>query len=494
MTGMRLLLNAAWNYSSTLIGGLVGLALVPYVTRHMPAEEYGLALFALATAEIFLLFDFGLFGLLPRGFLAERANPDGQPSRLVGTAVLASAGLGALAGGAAIAVGFGVARFAPIEQTTAAQLGPTILAVGGMIVLAFPGEALTRVYEAENRFTLLAWLNGSLGIARAALTILFLRAGAGASGIVGAVAIVAGLRFVALASPFLLRRVGLWPVPLRWDWPRLRATWRSGGWAALDNIAHHVSFSIDALVLFALHSSRSVSLFGVANKLPLHAGIAIDRGVAVILPSMAHHHVVGDPRETVRLFVTALRFTLLATLPVFMVGVAVATPLLVLWAGQDYGAAAPTLRWLLGRMAGAAIAVPCITVLYAVNAVAADAKIAVAEASLNLALTIALVPAFGAAGAASATAVTHVGTTVCWLLPTACVRAGIPLVRVIVESTRGLLLPVVVCLAVLGVMVAFTDPRNHVHRVLGGGVAAAAYAAAAWSRRRVLWPSVAGAS
>jgi O-antigen/teichoic acid export membrane protein len=486
MSDRRLFVNAAWNYSGTFAEGLVGLVLVTYIARHVSPAEYGLALFALTLAEVFMLFDFGLFGLLPRGYLAERARPDGRPMQLVGSALIATAALGLLACGVMIVVGLLVVAHGRtgLDPSVVPAARTTIMLTGILLAITLPTQTLLRVYEAENRFRSLSVLNVATAIARGAVTIVAVSGGYGARGIVVAALAAGVLRLVVLASPGFIRAAGMTPLELRWDWVRLRPTWRLGGWAFADNVAHHISFGIDTLVLGAFSSMHSVALYGVANKIPLHAGIAIEKAVAVALPAMAEQHVAGARSETARLFVVLTRFTFAAVLPVVVIGSVVATSLLVFWAGAEYAEASTTLRWLLGGTIGLALAVPCITALYAVNAVAEDAKIAIVEAILNLGATLALVPRFGAAGAASATAVTHLATTLFWLVPVTCARVELPVGQLAKHVVRGLTLPLVCSLGVLAVAWTITGANDHALRVAGGAVAGIVYFAVLWLRWR----------
>jgi O-antigen/teichoic acid export membrane protein len=172
-------------------------------------------------------------------------------------------------------------------------------------------------------------------------------------------------------------------------------------------------------MLGILSTTTAVAVFGVAMRIPGHLAAIASRGISVTLPWLSSQHERGEGGDLRELFISTMTLALAILLPVCALGIAFAPQVVGVIAGERYDAAVPVLRILLAATLVQAFSVPAYQVLYARREIARAARIGVIESLANIVLTVALVPRYGAAGAATATAVTHFAGTFGWYLPAA---------------------------------------------------------------------------
>ncbi|MCC7397045.1 MAG: hypothetical protein IT455_08260 [Planctomycetes bacterium] len=112
---------------------------------------------------------------------------------------------------------------------------------------------------------------------------------------------------------------------------------------AVAQTAHELLCLADVLLVALLLGDRVAGLYALASRFAAAALLPSAQLARLLLPHSLRAHRGGD---TARTFATALRVTLLTTAPMLAGGLVVATGLCRL-SGEDFVAAAPTLRLLL---------------------------------------------------------------------------------------------------------------------------------------------------
>ena len=193
---------------------------------------------------------------------------------------------------------------------------------------------------------------------------------------------------------------------LRWDPTAVRAffreAWPVGIMAALMALYLHV----DMLLVRAIAGPHETGRYGAAYRLFLFAASVPGLVMVSMAPVLSARWVSdraafrGGALRTVRTMTTI-------AIPAAGVGMLVASPVLALLFGERYAGAAPALRWLAVAAAATWPATVAIGALIAADRERAGIRLAAVALGLNVGLDLALIPAFGATGAAVATAATE---------------------------------------------------------------------------------------
>jgi O-antigen/teichoic acid export membrane protein len=135
------------------------------------------------------------------------------------------------------------------------------------------------------------------------------------------------------------------------------------------------------------------------------------------------------------------------------------------------------MQWLLVAVLARSVSVPAENILYATGCVPMAARLSVIESTANLALGLALVAGYGAAGLAFATAVTHWCAATGWWLQAGCRAAKVPVRAVVGHMTRAAAVPALAMLAVVVPYLLWAAPVAPVAQILVGASAGSVYLA-----------------
>lgn len=339
----NVLLNlAAWG-----VPAAAAIVSIPFLTRGLGAERFGLVAIAWATVGLFSIFDFGLGRALTR-LVAERLahDRDHEIPRLVWTMTWL---LLALSGGLAIA---GVALAAPITDRVLdvpAELRTEAVGVVVLLALGIPalahGVALRGVLEGAQRFGAINRLRVPLGLVTYLGPLLALPFGGDVRIAVGVIVLgrvlywLAHFPLVGIVDPNLRR-------PHRGDRASLRELVRVGGWISVSNVVSPVIVYVDRMVVAATLPIAASSWYGVASEVATKQWLFTAALQPVFFSAMAAA-LRPAPVRAAELMARAARVTMFALLPSAVLLVAFAEPLLGVWMGPAYSpAAAHVLRWL----------------------------------------------------------------------------------------------------------------------------------------------------
>ena len=189
-----------------------------------------------------------------------------------------------------------------------------------------------------------------------------------------------------------------------------RRLWRellAGGLPfALTGICVLVYFRIDAVMLEHMKGERSVGIYGAATNLLFSAMLISQALVTSVFPVIARADSLRDPatRDVLR---RALTLSLAASLPLALGTAAVAAPLMRTLYGERYAGGATTLALLFATLPLLFVTSLFGTCLGARGRQRAVLAVAAANAVLNIALNLWLIPRWDYDGAALATLVTE---------------------------------------------------------------------------------------
>ncbi|HEX2233408.1 MAG TPA: polysaccharide biosynthesis C-terminal domain-containing protein [Thermoleophilaceae bacterium] len=186
---------------------------------------------------------------------------------------------------------------------------------------------------------------------------------------------------------------------------RMRQLAPVAGWLMVVELSNLVIYAFGRIILGALHSPATVGRY----EGPVRAHnllYALVGALAVpTVPTASRYTATGDRHRLRELALRGSRYTLALIVPVCVVLIALAEPILEVWLGERYGAGAGALSilssyWLL-------YAALLVTPGFLVGAGRARelARVVAVVAVANLALTLALTPELGLEGPALGTAI-----------------------------------------------------------------------------------------
>lgn len=325
--------------------------------------------------------------------------------RAISATVFLYAVFGLIAGTLVAGVGIAILPVVGVPDDLMTQSREGLLALGVVTFVGWPTKAFQDVLRGTQRFVaaaiseVFAWvafatLFGAL-IAFDAPLWMLVAAGGSPPLLVGSAA---GVAVVVTRTRFA---------------PRLRLLTRASvrefvavsGYLLVASGADLVIYSLDRIVLGAFRSTRTIGLY--EGPVRAHNVIRQIQGVLslTIVPAAANLVSEGDRERLRELLLRGTRYVVFATLPITIVFMTLAGPILGAWLGPEFRAGATALTILVGYWLVSANSNVAGSMLVAAGRVRQLAIYAWVVAVLNLGLSLALTPALGLNGVVLGTAV-----------------------------------------------------------------------------------------
>jgi len=183
------------------------------------------------------------------------------------------------------------------------------------------------------------------------------------------------------------------------------AAWRRSALPLLLlNVVMAANAQVGTIMLGALDDARAAGVFNVAFRVTIFISFVLLAASYPLSPTVARLHAAGDTRRVEQTVVHAARLVLLVSLPVAVVLVAFAGPILEIF-GHGFSSGATAVRIIaIGDLVNVLTGYGGL-VLVMSGRESDLTRCAVLGAVLNIGLAAALIPHFGVNGAAVATAV-----------------------------------------------------------------------------------------
>jgi O-antigen/teichoic acid export membrane protein len=407
MSDARRLATGSLAQQAAQVTGLVAMfAVITVLARRLSLAELGVYGLLNALAGYLLIVQNAAAGAAVRAMAAARDEREG--SAAFSTSALMYVAAGALAAGALAALGLVLAATLDLSPELERQTRLGAVASGVAALVGWPLTVYRDALRARSRFVLAAGAE-AVGIAGYIAVMLALAlADAPLWALIGAGATIPLLAGVACLVA--ARATGL-PWRLR---PRLatRAAARDFlGLAGYISLAEASSAAVYAATRAILGLVRSPALVGLyEGPVRAHNLIrALNGAVTVtVLPTAVRYRSEGDERRLRELLVRGCRYALAGIVPIAVVGVVLAGPILDAWLGPRFREAGPAMaimlsHWVLNGVTGVTGAI-----LVATGAARYLARWAMLVAGSTILLALALVSPLGLDGAALATAIPYV--------------------------------------------------------------------------------------
>jgi O-antigen/teichoic acid export membrane protein len=385
----RVLYNTLAQIAGKAALALAGLATIRLATSYLGVEGFGEYAIVLALAPILLVFaDLGIATLLARELVQTPERREELAATLLWFRLGASA---------AVVLGcLGLYPFLPYEQHVRIGL---LIACAGVSLLSL-GSFATPFFQVGLRLELVALLDcltAALMVGLVAGVTVF---DLGFYALVGAHAVV-GVANVVVAALLVWR---FWRPSLRFDRALARRLVADGLPLAAVIVLGLLHFRLDAVLLSLLRSPEDVGVYTVAYRFLEQSLVLPAVFMAAVFPLLAAAVRAGDAEDVVR---KAFSFLLLVGLPLALVLVVLADPLVALVAGEGFESAAVPLRILAPALVFTFVNVVFANLLIALNRQRALILVSLGGIVLNVLANLYAIPRFGYTGAAVTTVVSE---------------------------------------------------------------------------------------
>jgi O-antigen/teichoic acid export membrane protein len=398
--------NAATSYGVRVPLALSALLLTPYLYRRLGEAGFGTWSVMFALGSVFSLLQAGFMAGITK-FVAELRAQDraAELQRTVGAALALMTLLGVLAALISAGIALGADGLAARGEHESFQVG--MLAIGAVMLVRLPCLGCSAVLNGYQRYDASngAWLVSIVAFPIAAVAAV--EAGAGVTGV--ALSYAGSLLLGGLVAAGLLRRLD----------PRLVLRPRWGDRSGLRRIASFSSFTtladsmvfvsqrLDTVFIAALVNATAAAPYAAAVKLGSGLQSLTTPFVELLMPMVADLSARGRLEALRWRFLTSTRLVVQITLPVAC-GLAIFSGDVVeVWlGGSGSNDAAGIIIALMAAQTLTLSVAPASAVLVGLGRVRFLGVLAVVEGVANVALSIALISALGAIGAALGTLLT----------------------------------------------------------------------------------------
>ncbi len=378
----------------------------PFIVRSLGNTYYGLWVLVGSLVGYLGLLDFGVRSAVTR-YIARlhTEHADDKASSLVSTAVRVFGVLGlAVLVGSGVIAGFIMPRFhfGPDELKLARIL---VLISGATLAGSMVNGAFGGVVIGLQRFDITATIDVVIGLARAAVVYVALKAGFG----IAALALIQLVEAVTRTVATYLAARRLYPelrMQSAWNREWAREIFSFSALSTLINFSGTLVLYSDSLVIGAFLPAAQIALFSIASMLTDYTR-SITRGVSMTMtPRVGAMEVGHDLGVIAAVILQASRLTTLIILPVGITFLIRGPEFIGLWMGAGFaGPSGVVLRILTIAL----IFQPTMHImgasLFGLSHQRSVVPLVVAEAVVNMALSVVLIRPFGIAGVAWGTAV-----------------------------------------------------------------------------------------
>lgn len=407
MSDARRLATGSLAQQAAQVSGLVAMfAVITVLARKLSLAELGVYGLLNSLAGYLLIVQNAAAGAAVKAMASARDDREG--SAAFSTSALMYAAAGALAALALTAVGLVLVATLDLSPELARQTRLGAVAAGAVALVGWPLTVYRDALRARSRFVLGAAAETVGIVASIGLVFALVLADAPLWALIGtasAIPLLAGAACMVAARAIRL------PWRLR---PRLatRAAARDflglAGYISLAEASSAVVYVATRVILGIARSPATVGLY--EGPVRIHNLFrALNGAVTVtVLPTAVGYRADGDERRLRELLVRGCRYALAGVVPIAVVGMVLAGPILDAWLGPDFREAGPAMtimlsHWLLNGVLGVTGAM-----LVAVGAARELARWAIAIGAATVALGLILIPWLGLDGAALAMAIPYV--------------------------------------------------------------------------------------
>lgn len=382
----------------TIVRGIVALVTLPLVLDRLGAEPAGLFVFATTLTGYFTTVEYGV-GTSVTKYVAEHrtTGEDEQLGSIMRASLLLMLGLGAVVAAvvAALALLAGQALFG--GASVSSQAVPTLLVAAAIAFFYWPSRLGQAALRGLERYDLCAMVEMACGVLTLGLIFLV-------SELTHSVAILTGLFGAALLLEGALAGVLAWPhLGLRrgvgrWYGSHLRPAMGFSAGLFLIGLSDTFIYESDRIVVTAFVGAAALVVYEVALR--PQTGVRLIAGLvgSALVSTSSRLVAQGRSARLRELVLVGSLYGVVLTVPVVVLILVLAQPIVEAWIGHGYGRYANYVQifvsyWLLGANTGVLM-----SAIFGFGRVRLFVWLTVGGAVLTLGLSIALTVAWGTVG------------------------------------------------------------------------------------------------
>jgi O-antigen/teichoic acid export membrane protein len=428
--------NVLSNWTAFFVTSVVSFFLSPYVVHQLGDASYGVWVLIGSLTGYLGLLDLGVRGAVTRYTASFSSSQDHQGASGVVSSAL---GIFLLAGAAALAIA-GLLAFTvldrfqiPSEQLVTARL--VLILVGFNVAVSLVSGVFGGVVTGLQRFDLANAVEIAAALLRAGAIVAALSAGEGLVALAlihGAFALAIGLAYAILALRL---------------YPQLRVSWKQGTrahmrlifsfsiFSFLLHISTYLIYYTGSLVIGIFLPVSMITFFAIAANLATYARAVISGISATVTPLVSALQAKGQASDVSRVLLRAIRYATLVMLAIGITFLVRAETFIRLWMGPQYASlSGETLKILTIALILVAGSQVCNSAMLGLVRHRAVVPVVVAEALVNLTLSLWWVRTVGVIGVAWATTLPSLMTSLLWWPWYVRRVLGIPVVQFLVSS------------------------------------------------------------
>lgn len=431
----------------------LGIFLMPFTIRHLGQTEYGLWTMVASLTYYFQLLDLGYGSSVVKQVTEADAHGDtDRVNRILSTFLVVYGAIGLVAAlGVAAMILILIPRFPNLspDQVHTARL---LLAIMGVrVAVGFPMAVFGAATQARQRFALNNSVAIVIALVNGALTYVILESGHGLLTLVAATTAVSLLGYVAYAFTAKVALPELSLRPSLFSRSLVREVTTLSVYFFIIDIAIQVGFNLDNLVIGGVIGTAAVAVYSVAARLADYQRQLASQFNSLLFPIAVRFGSGGRADALRSMLVEGTTIALGLIVGVTLCTVAFAEPLIRLWMGPGFEESVPALYVL--AITGIVLVGqgPLGSILLGTGRHRVVAVVSLADAILNLSLSLVLVHRLGVVGVALGTGIPVIVLNVLIIVPLACRAVGVPVVEFLRAVTRpslaGALPAAVLCVA-----------------------------------------------
>lgn len=455
---------------------VLGIVMLPFNTRFLGAEDYGLWMLAASVVAYFPVLDLGYAGAMDRFIAHYRAKRNARAiNEIASTLFVVFSSIGVVV----MIVVSVVAFYAPtLFNITAAQVYPArvvMVLVGLQFAVGLPFGAYGGVVNGFQRTYVNAVVGAVVALAVAAVNVAVLVGGGGLIELVAATSATRMLGYIA----YRLNGYRVFPLlrvhPSLFRRERLREVTGFSVYVLIQNGSNKINYATDPMLIGAFVSTTAVAVWTVAQRLADMVLRITNQFNDVLFPVVVECNSTQRDDRMRELLLQGTRISLGLAMPCAMGLVLLAEPVILAWTGPEFLESVLLVQILVAVVLVRVATSTASTVLKGGGHHRLLAWSNSAAAAANIVLSVVLLKLYGLPGVAIATLIPIAIRAVMVVVPVACQRVGVSVGTFLAQAIWPALWPAVVAFGTLALVRA--DVTSLVDCVIYGGAASAGYAA-----------------
>jgi O-antigen/teichoic acid export membrane protein len=420
--------NVATRYLSVAAEMAIGLVTLPFNLHHLGTEAYGLWMLTAGVTIHFSILDLGYGGAMVKFIAQYRAHKDARAlNEIASTLFYLFFGFGVFAYLVVMGLAFNLEHVFRITQAQA-EIGKWILLIIGInVAINFPFSVYGGVSSGFQRYDINNIVAIVSNVLVAVVNIAVLLAG------YGLIALVAATTFVRFVTYFVYRRnaytvfpaLRIRPAFFRTD--RLREITGFSVYSSVIDWANKLNYELDEVVIGVFLGPGPVAVWAVADRIISGTQRLTNQGNAVLFPVVVDSEATQRIGRLQKVLLEGTRLSLATVLPIALVLIVLADPLIRAWIRKpEIMAAVPVIQILAIAVALRVGNATSTTLLKGSGHIRRVAFVNIGTGLVNLLLSAFLIGPFGLVGVAVGTVIPVAFSSIVILFPMACRRVALP--------------------------------------------------------------------